>query len=237
MTPWTLTETERQTYRRYAALALPRHTSYPTAPAWSAEYGPAAFRTDLRRSAERHRPLSVYVHIPFCEKLCYYCACTKEIVSPQKRRASDPADALLAGLAAEAARVAEAVGHGTVAQLHLGGGSPTFLNSRGGTFVAGQDIRGRGPVALAVGTEVRVGRTTLVLLPDRPRDVPEGAVDVTVDCRDSVNYSLLHAACRSCPASRWRTRRTWRCRPSSTTSARRTSCGCTTASSTTTRGR
>jgi oxygen-independent coproporphyrinogen-3 oxidase len=127
MTPWALTETERQTYRRYAALALPRHTSYPTAPAWSAEYGPAAFRADLRRSAERHRPLSLYVHIPFCEQLCYYCACTKEIVPAQKRRASDPAEALLTGLAAEAARVADAVGQGTVSQLHLGGGSPTFL--------------------------------------------------------------------------------------------------------------
>jgi oxygen-independent coproporphyrinogen-3 oxidase len=128
MTVYRLTEAERQTYRRYASLALPRHTSYPIASAWTPAYGPADFRHDLRRSAGQARPLSLYVHIPFCERLCYYCACTKEIVPPAKRQAADPGEPLLEGLDLETGRFADAVGPGEVRQVHLGGGSPTFLS-------------------------------------------------------------------------------------------------------------
>ncbi len=124
---YSLTHTERETYRRYSELALPRHTSYPIAPVWQANYGPTDFHADLRQSADEGRPLSLYVHIPFCEKLCYYCACTKEIVPADKRRQHDPAEALLSGLAIEAERLASAVGAGIAQQVHLGGGSPTFL--------------------------------------------------------------------------------------------------------------
>jgi oxygen-independent coproporphyrinogen-3 oxidase len=128
MTAYRLTERQRQTYRHYAALALPRHTSYPIAPVWKPEYGPADLRADLRQSSGQDRPLSLYVHVPFCERLCYYCACTKEIVPPQRRRTGDPSDAFLAALENEAARFAAAVGSGEVRQVHLGGGSPTFLS-------------------------------------------------------------------------------------------------------------
>jgi oxygen-independent coproporphyrinogen-3 oxidase len=128
MAAFALTTAERQVYRRYASLALPRHTSYPIAPAWRTDYGPADFRADLGRSAAARRPLSLYVHIPFCERLCYYCACTKEIVPPAKRKQSDPAEGLLKALESEAERFAQLVGPGAVHQLHLGGGSPTFLN-------------------------------------------------------------------------------------------------------------
>jgi oxygen-independent coproporphyrinogen-3 oxidase len=123
----TLTAAERDTYRRYAGLALPRHTSYPTAPVWRADYGPADFRADLLRSADERRPLSLYVHIPFCERLCYYCACTKEIVPEARRRQADPGEPFLAALEREAERFAELVGGSPVQQVHLGGGSPTFL--------------------------------------------------------------------------------------------------------------
>jgi oxygen-independent coproporphyrinogen-3 oxidase len=127
MIPFQLTEVERNTYRRYATLALPRHTSYPVAPVWVTDYGPQDFMEDLAQTSRQRRPLSVYVHIPFCERLCYYCACTKEIVSPSKRAAADPGDALLDGLEIESGRLAAASGTGEVCQLHLGGGSPTFL--------------------------------------------------------------------------------------------------------------
>src|SRR5262245_6089349 len=104
MTLFTLTEADREVYRRFAGLALARHTSYPIAPAWKPNYDPADFREDLARSAACHRPLSLYVHIPFCERLCYYCACTKEIVPPGKRGERDPGEGLLEGLQAEAER-------------------------------------------------------------------------------------------------------------------------------------
>jgi oxygen-independent coproporphyrinogen III oxidase len=128
MLAFQLTASERAVYQRHARLALPRHTSYPIASVWSPSYGPAAFRADLGQLAEAGRPLSVYVHVPFCERLCYYCACTKEIVPPTRRRASDSSDALLEGLQREADRFAEFAGRGEVHQVHLGGGSPTFLS-------------------------------------------------------------------------------------------------------------
>ena len=126
MEPYRLSMEERATYRRYACLALPRHTSYPIAPKWRDDYGPADFRTDLAESASRHRLLSLYVHIPYCEKLCYYCACTKEIVPAAKHRDADPGEALLEGLDLEAGRLAELL-DAPVHQVHFGGGSPTFL--------------------------------------------------------------------------------------------------------------
>jgi oxygen-independent coproporphyrinogen-3 oxidase len=124
----TLTPDQRATYRRYAGLALPRHTSYPAAPAWRSDYGPAELRTDLGRTAAEGRPLSLYVHVPFCERLCYFCACTREIVPPDRHRADDPGEPFLRALDAEAGRFAELAGPGPVRQVHLGGGSPTFLS-------------------------------------------------------------------------------------------------------------
>ena len=130
MTIYRLTDAQRRTYRRYAGLALPRHTSYPIAPTWTTEYGPGGLRDELRRSAAESRPLSLYVHVPFCERLCYYCACTKEIVPTAKRKQNDPSDVLLAGLEVEAGRFGALVG-AEVRQVHLGGGSPTFLPPEG----------------------------------------------------------------------------------------------------------
>ncbi|MFO0945186.1 MAG: oxygen-independent coproporphyrinogen III oxidase [Planctomycetota bacterium] len=124
-----LSEEERAVYRRFARLALPRHTSYPIAPVWKESYRAREFETDLRTSGRRSNPISLYVHLPFCRQLCYYCACTKEIVPDGARRKRDPVDELLAGLAIEIDRVAEILGEAEVEQLHWGGGSPTFLTS------------------------------------------------------------------------------------------------------------
>jgi oxygen-independent coproporphyrinogen-3 oxidase len=126
MGTYRLTDAERRIYRRYACLSLPRHTSYPIVSTWTTKYGSDSLHDELCKSAGANRPLSLYVHIPFCERLCYYCACTKEIVSAAKRRQHDPSDALLAGLEVEAGRFGALLTE-RVRQVHFGGGSPTFL--------------------------------------------------------------------------------------------------------------
>ncbi len=100
----------------------PRYTSYPTAPTWTESFGEEEFRSALGRS--RGSELALYCHIPFCESLCTYCACNREI-----RRDHSVADSYLNALALEAEALAEACGgERRCAQLALGGGTPTYLD-------------------------------------------------------------------------------------------------------------
>ncbi len=69
----------------------PRYTSYPTALEFSDAFGEADFQQAVARYPER--PLSLYVHIPFCHKLCYFCGCNK-IVTRQQHKADQYLDAL-----------------------------------------------------------------------------------------------------------------------------------------------
>lgn len=124
-----LSDEEREVYRRFARLALPRHTSYPIAPVWTEDYRADDFAVDLRAIGRQSDPISLYVHLPFCRQLCYYCACTKEIVPDGARVQQDPVEELLAGLAIELDRLGRILGDVPVEQLHWGGGSPTFLTS------------------------------------------------------------------------------------------------------------
>jgi oxygen-independent coproporphyrinogen-3 oxidase len=106
----------------------PRYTSYPTADRFGDfEAGALDVLLARRRTAAEAghaAPLSVYVHIPFCESLCYYCACNK-IITKHHERAAPYLDALEREIALVAARIGPAR---TVSQLHFGGGSPTFLS-------------------------------------------------------------------------------------------------------------
>ena len=107
----------------------PRYTSYPTADRFVEAFGPAdALRALSQRSAAAAAgadlPLSVYLHIPFCESVCYYCACNKVITKHHER-----ADEYLDALETELGLVLAALGpNRPVSQLHFGGGSPTFLS-------------------------------------------------------------------------------------------------------------
>ncbi|MBP6018256.1 MAG: oxygen-independent coproporphyrinogen III oxidase [Burkholderiaceae bacterium] len=104
----------------------PRYTSYPTADRFSTEFNHTEYQQYLasRAAASSNPPLSVYVHLPFCESLCYFCACNKIITQDHSRSAEYLRYLTLEmGLLAchlETDRVTE--------QLHLGGGTPTFLN-------------------------------------------------------------------------------------------------------------
>ncbi len=98
----------------------PRYTSYPTALEFNAQFG----HQDLIQAIENssNRELSLYVHIPFCHSLCYYCGCNKIVT-----RHRDKADTYLAYLAEEIASRAPLFKNYTVKQLHWGGGTPSFL--------------------------------------------------------------------------------------------------------------
>ncbi|WP_373101230.1 MULTISPECIES: oxygen-independent coproporphyrinogen III oxidase [Pasteurellaceae] len=98
----------------------PRYTSYPTALEFSEDYTEA----DFKRAAARYpeRPLSLYVHIPFCHKLCYFCACNKIITRHQHK-----ADIYLDYLEKEIKNRAGLFARRRVTQIHWGGGTPTYL--------------------------------------------------------------------------------------------------------------
>lgn len=103
----------------------PRYTSYPTAPVWREGLGPAEYGEILAESsaAGRPAPLSLYLHIPFCESLCYFCACT--VVISGNHSVEEP---YLALLEKEIDWVSERTGpEREVIQLHWGGGTPTYL--------------------------------------------------------------------------------------------------------------
>ncbi len=99
----------------------PRYTSYPTALEFSDQYGESQFHQAVARYPDR--PLSLYVHIPFCHKLCYFCGCNK-IVTRQQHKADQYLDALEQEIIHRAPLFAGR----TVKQLHWGGGTPTYLN-------------------------------------------------------------------------------------------------------------
>jgi len=105
----------------------PRYTSYPTADRFVEAFGAEDYVQALqqrRSGAAMALPLSLYVHIPFCESLCYYCACNKIITKHHDR-----AEGYLRYLSREIDLHTAHLGMGqAVSQLHLGGGSPTFLN-------------------------------------------------------------------------------------------------------------
>jgi oxygen-independent coproporphyrinogen-3 oxidase len=103
--------------------AGPRYTSYPTAPQFRPDFGPDALVVQIAASNRTGGPLSLYFHLPFCEKLCFYCACTK-IVTRHREWSGPYVDRVLKEMDLVAAHLD---GDRPVEQLHWGGGTPTFL--------------------------------------------------------------------------------------------------------------
>jgi len=109
--------------RRYD-LTGPRYTSYPTAVQFHNQIGGFDLLHALRESRKQSRPLSLYVHVPFCANICYYCACNKVITKDRGR-----SQQYLQRLQQEIRMIAcHLDGQQKVEQLHLGGGTPTFLS-------------------------------------------------------------------------------------------------------------
>lgn len=105
-------------------LSGPRYTSYPTAPQFHEGFGPDQFAEALRQSNQTAAPLSLYVHVPFCAKICFYCGCNK-IATKDTRRCEPYLSQVFREMDLAAALLDTSR---TVNQLHWGGGTPTFLS-------------------------------------------------------------------------------------------------------------
>jgi oxygen-independent coproporphyrinogen-3 oxidase len=100
----------------------PRYTSYPTAVQFN-PLQPVEVEAHLQKQKSNNDPMSLYIHIPFCQHICFYCACNK-IATKNKERADQYIDTL----EREMVLYARNFGHRPITQFHLGGGTPTFLS-------------------------------------------------------------------------------------------------------------
>ena len=107
---------------KYASASVPRYTSYPTAPHFQATTDDQAYRAQLA-ALSAAQDLSLYLHIPFCQQMCWYCGCHTTIPNNYDR-----AERYRQALETEFALVAGTIGEaGSVTHLHFGGGTPTYL--------------------------------------------------------------------------------------------------------------
>ncbi len=101
----------------------PRYTSYPTAPVWKDDFGPDDLEQSYARAEAARTPVSLYMHLPFCENLCLFCACN--VVITKDHGVAPP---YLATLKREIESVSRHISRERqVAQFHWGGGTPTYL--------------------------------------------------------------------------------------------------------------
>jgi oxygen-independent coproporphyrinogen-3 oxidase len=101
----------------------PRYTSYPTAPVWNDAFGPDDLERVHERADRQGAPVSLYMHLPFCESLCLFCACN--VIIQKDKSAAAP---YLGVLKRELGRVSQSVSRERpVVQFHWGGGTPTYL--------------------------------------------------------------------------------------------------------------
>lgn len=124
MTAEALSFFDHDLIRRYDT-AGPRYTSYPTAVQFHDAFSEADYRAASARSNAAGGPLSIYVHVPFCDTICYYCGCNK-VITKDRTRAAPYVDDLEKELAIQSALFTPGR---PVDQMHFGGGTPTFLSN------------------------------------------------------------------------------------------------------------
>ncbi|OYV01607.1 MAG: oxygen-independent coproporphyrinogen III oxidase [Burkholderiales bacterium PBB5] len=198
----------------------PRYTSYPTADRFVEAFGPAEYTQALQQRASGATvggkpPLSLYVHIPFCESVCYYCACNK-VITKHHDRATDYLDVLTQEVALHTAVLGKTQ---VVSQLHLGGGSPTFLSD---DELSRLMAMLREAFRLAAGAEVSIEVDPRTANPDRLRHLASlgfnrlsfGVQDFDADVQkavhrvqpfESINADLIYGLPRQTPESFQRT--------------------------------
>ena len=122
-----LSPAERAMVLSYAGLALPRHTSYPTAPAWKTISGLGPLHEALAKDLGQGGRFTAYIHVPFCAKACYYCGCNRAILAQKSPKRAALIQSYIEGVLQETGHYLPLTGNATLAGLHLGGGTPTYL--------------------------------------------------------------------------------------------------------------
>jgi oxygen-independent coproporphyrinogen-3 oxidase len=109
-------------FEKYAGINVPRYTSYPTAPHFSTQFPVATYRDWLARLAP-DEPISLYLHVPFCKQMCWYCGCNMKLAARYS-----PVATYVRHLLEEIDLIADALpARMPVSHLHFGGGTPTVL--------------------------------------------------------------------------------------------------------------
>jgi len=116
-------EFDTQLIKKYD-IAGPRYTSYPTAVQFTPEFNEADYRQQAAKSNLSGRDLSLYFHLPFCDTICYYCACNK-VITKDRSKANPYLDMLHKEIAMQGELFDSSR---KVNQLHWGGGTPTFIS-------------------------------------------------------------------------------------------------------------
>ncbi|MBI1425064.1 MAG: oxygen-independent coproporphyrinogen III oxidase [Gammaproteobacteria bacterium] len=116
-------EFDQELIRRYDTSG-PRYTSYPTAAQFTTDFTAASYHEQVELSNGSGRPLSLYFHIPFCDTVCFYCACNK-VITKNRAHAQPYLNNVYKELAMQAAMFDTSR---PVDQLHWGGGTPTFIS-------------------------------------------------------------------------------------------------------------
>jgi oxygen-independent coproporphyrinogen-3 oxidase len=134
---------------RYGAIPVPRYTSYPPANHWESTFGEPEAREAFRSAGTR--PASIYVHVPFCRSLCYYCGCNMLVT-----RSDSLVERYLRAVELELDRVCELLpSRPEVVQVHLGGGTPTYLDSAQLTRLA-EAIQARFPWTRGIEASIEI---------------------------------------------------------------------------------
>ena len=140
---------------------VPRYTSYPTAPHFSAAVGPQHF-TDWVEAIPEGSEISLYLHVPFCRRLCWFCACRT-----QGTKSEEPVRSYAETLKAEIALLARHLAPGVrLSRLHWGGGTPTLLPA--------DTIRA---LADAIFTAVPLGPKAEFSVEIDPNEIDDGRLD------------------------------------------------------------
>ncbi len=126
---FSLSAHQKDTYLKYSGLSLPRYTSYPSIPAWKDSTRISTIKEQLDATVQEQKAFSLYFHVPFCQKLCFYCGCQKEIMNPASPVTQDMVGKFLKGLEQEVAHLAHHLDNCVIEQLHFGGGTPNFLTA------------------------------------------------------------------------------------------------------------